>query len=156
MSIKFDPVTDRLNKSAWIFWVVLWVSLSLGVGQDELILAEHNERIIYDTTELSIIATILLWAAVTLQALRQIYYAHTSPFLVKIGRWLIFSATSILAFRSTYMLILYGGVPSSRAAIIGISLLAVGICFSSLGMMQQSYFEDHPNERWKNNLLGTG
>jgi hypothetical protein len=153
MSITFDPITRNLNKFAWIFWIVLWISLSLGIGQDELILLEHQSRINYDTTEITIIAAVVIWAAVILQAVRQIYYSHTSPFLVKIGRWFIFTATSILAFRTTYMLAMYGGVPSSRAAIIGIILLAVGICFSSIGMMQQSYFEEHPEQKWEHKLM---
>jgi hypothetical protein len=152
MKALFDPVTSFLNRSAWIFWAILWISLSLGAGQEELIIREVGPGIQYDTTTATTICTILLWAAIILQIIRQVYYSNQGPKLVRLGRWLILGATSIFAFRMTYMLSQHGGAPSSYATLIGVSLLALGICLNSIGMMQQSYFQDKyhidANKRW--------
>lgn len=150
MKMVFDPITQFLNRSAWLLWAILWMSLSLGIGQEEfkpVLVLEHN------TYTPSLIAAILLWSCVTLQAIRQVYYSHLGHPLVKVARWIILAATTIFAFRMTYMLAYYGGAPSSIATLIGVSLLAIGLSLNAIGMMQQSYFEENGQEhivKWNN------
>lgn len=158
MRMVFDPITDFLNRSAWILWALLWLSLSLGIGQEEFNIPV-NGYVPYNTTVASTIAAILLWACVILQATRQIYYSHLGPPLVKLARWIILGATTIFAFRMTYMLAAYGGAASSMATLIGVSLLAIGLSLNAIGMMQQSYFQENGthvenlikwNNSWRN------
>jgi predicted neutral ceramidase superfamily lipid hydrolase len=158
MRLVFDPITKFLDECAWLFWALLWLSLSLGIGQEEMTANQADMFVNYNNTTTTIIATILLWGAVVLQTIRQVYYSHTGHILVKIGRWLILCATSIFAFRMTFMLIVYGGTPSSYATLVGVSLLAVGLSLNSLGMMQQSYFQEHKEElpnKWYNSWINT-
>lgn len=142
MKAVFDPFTTLLNKFAWLFWAILWISLSLGVGQEELIVNE-KPVLSYDTTTITTIVCILLWGSVLLQTVRQVYYSHLGHRLVKLGRWLILGATSIFAFRMLYMLTMYGGVPSSYATLVGVGILSIGLSLNALGMMQQEYFQEH-------------
>lgn len=149
MKMIFDPITQFLSRSAWFLWATLWISLFLGMGQEELrpiVVIEH------DTYIPSLVAAILLWSCVTLQAIRQVYYSHLGNSLVKVARWIILGATTIFAFRMTYMLTYYGGAPSSIATLVGVSLLAIGLGLNAIGMMQQSYFETSKDEtvRWHN------
>lgn len=139
MRMVFDPITQFLNRSAWIMWAILWISLSLGMGQVQIAPIVTME---YDTFLPSLITTILLWSCVTLQAIRQIYYSHLGHPLVKVGRWMILVATTIFAFRMTYMITIYGGAPVALSTLIGTSLLAVGLSLNAIGMMQQSYFDE--------------
>lgn len=150
MKMVFDPITQFLNRSAWVLWAVLWISLSLGIGQEEFNPVVFTK---YDTYIPSLVAAILLWFCVMLQTIRQVYYSHLGHPLVRIGRWIILGATTIFAFRMTYMLSYYGGAPSSLATLIGVSLLAIGLSLNSIGMMQQSYFEEKGQEdtvKWNN------
>lgn len=152
MKMCFDPITEFLNRSAWILWAVLWISLSLGVGQEEFVI---NPTVTYDTFMPSLISAVLLTACVLLQAVRQIYYGDEGPTLVKFGRWLILGATSIFAFRMVYTVVMYNGAPSSIATLIGVCILAVGLSLNAIGMMQQSYFKKQAikklkwNNRWR-------
>lgn len=145
MRLVFDPITEFLNRSAWIMWAILWISLSLGVGQEEL--NPTLAKVSFDTYIPSIIASVLLWSCVILQAVRQVYYSHLGHPLVKIARWLILGATTIFAFRMSYMIMMYNGAPSSLATLIGVSLLAIGLSLNAIGMMQQSYFSELNKEK---------
>jgi len=140
MKMIFDPVTEFLNRVAWVLWATLWISLSLGVGQEALDVSV--QPIAAEMATLSRIAAILLIGCVILQLVRQIFYSHVGPPLVRVARWIILGATSIFAFRMVYMISVYGGAPSSRAALVGVSLLALGISLNSVGMMQYSYFQE--------------
>jgi hypothetical protein len=141
MKLVFDPITEVLNRFLWVFWVVLWISLSIGLGQDDNNLIHYSKTIQYDTTIPSTIISVLLWSAVVLQTIRQIYYSHLGPTLVKVGRWIMLLATSIFAFRMTYMLIQYGGAPSTMATMVALGLMAISIILVSIGMMQHAYFD---------------
>lgn len=153
MKEVFDPITNTLNKFAWAMWAILWLSLSIGIGQEDFYPNTVPIKSA-DTTVLSTISAVLLWSSVILQVIRQIYYSHLGPGLVKVGRWLILVATTIFAFRMTYMLAAYGGAPSSSAALIGVSILAIGLSLNAIGMMQQSYFEGYDSTekqpKWNN------
>ena len=147
MKAVFDPFTEFLNRFAWVFWALLWVSLCLGIGQEELII--DRPLLNNNTTTITIIVTVLLWGAVALQVVRQMYYSHLGHKLVKLGRWLILVSTSIFAFKATYMLAIYGGISGSYATIIGIGVLAIGVSLNSLGMMQQYYFQEYGKKQPK-------
>jgi hypothetical protein len=147
MKHMMDPITDFLNRIAWIFWAVLWISLSLGIGQEEVDVINHGNIITYSTKVPTTIAAILLWTAVVLQVIRQVYYGNLGPKLVRLGRWLTLGATSIFAFRMTHMLVTYGGVPSSYATLVGVSLLSLGLILISLGMLQHDFSHSTDIER---------
>lgn len=149
MKDMFDPFTEFLNRYAWAFWALLWISLCLGIGQEEVILSSGMPALNYNTTTITTVVTILLWGAVILQTVRQMYYSHLGHSLVRLGRWMILGATSIFAFRMTYMLALYGGVPSSYATLVGVGILAIGISLNALGMMQQHYFQEYGRKQPK-------
>lgn len=147
MKMVFDPITDFIDKFAWVAWAILWISLSLGVGQEEFVIP--GTAAIPDRLLLSIVASILLLGCVLLQTVRQLYYSNEGPPLVRLGRWIILGATSIFAFRMLYMISAYGSATSSIAALVGVCLLAVGLSLNAIGMMQQSYFREHGSEKLK-------
>jgi len=148
MMMRLDPITSWLERSAWIFWTILWVSLAAGLGQEEAIFISGGE---VESLELvTMLVVILMWVAVILQTLRQIFYSKTGVWLVRLGRWLLLGASSIFAFRTTWMLVVHGSeMHIAPSTLFGAGLLAIGLCVNAVGRMQQSYtFDtDHEEER---------
>ena len=133
-----DPITDKLSKFIWLFWAVLWVSLAVGFG------SETNYIIPNVTNGYEIpglIAAILLWGAVFIQVVKLIYYSQECNYLLKLGRWLLLIATGIFAYRMSYMLVIYGDIHASLAAIVGAIILAIGLILASLGAMMTEHFK---------------
>lgn len=138
MNYISDPITHKLSKFIWLFWAVLWVSLAIGFGNEtNFVMTDIKNG--YQVPGL--VASILLWAAVLIQIVKLIYYSHECNYLLKVGRWLLLIATGIFAYRITYMLIVYGDVYTSLAAIIGAIILAIGLTLSSLGVMMHEHFK---------------
>ena len=133
-----DPITNKLSKFIWLFWAVLWVSLAIGFGS-ETNFVMINTKNGYEVPGL--IASILLWAALLIQIVKLIYYSHECNYLLKVGRWLLLITTGIFAYRMTYMLIVYGDIYASLAAIIGAIILAIGLILASLGVMMNEHFK---------------
>ena len=133
-----DPITNKLSKFIWLFWAVLWVSLAIGFGS-ETNFVMINTKNGYEVPGL--IASILLWAALLIQIVKLIYYSHECDYLLKVGRWLLLITTGIFAYRMTYMLIVYGDIYASLAAIIGAIILAIGLILASLGVMMNEHFK---------------
>lgn len=137
MNYISDPITNKLSKFIWLFWAVLWVSLAIGFGSENNFVMV-NAKNGYEIPGL--IAAILLWGAVLIQIVKLIYYSHECNYLLKVGRWLLLIASGIFAYRMTYMLVVYGDIYASLAAIVGAIILAVGLILSSLGVMMYEHF----------------
>jgi len=134
--IRVDPVTLALEKFAWIFWTILWISLASGLGQEEVLFISGGE--VEGLEFLTIVVVITMWVAVALQTLRQIFYSKTGVWLVRLGRWLLLGASSIFAFRTTWTLVTHGSAMHiSPTTLFGAGLLAAGLCVNALGRMQQ-------------------
>lgn len=128
-----DPITKFFDKITWIFWILLWVSIVLGVGQD-LPMDTAMER----TTHwelFTVIITVLAWGATATCIVRQVYYMPPEFSLVKLGNWLILFSTSMLAFRMTYVLLVYGESRIILSSLISMSVLCLGIILSTIGHM---------------------
>lgn len=133
-----DPITQKLSQFVWFFWAILWVSLAIGLGNDTKLSEIH----IGDGNEVpGTVASILLWGAIVVQIVKLLYYSIDCNYLLKIGRGLLLIATSIFAYRMTYMLITYGDVYISMSAIIGTIISAIGLVLSSLGVMMHEHFK---------------
>lgn len=140
MKYLSDPITQKLSKYIWLFWAVIWASIIVGIGSDSAI------GIYYSVPQHEItgmISATLLWGAVVVQTVKILYYTSKSNNLLKIGRWLLLIATSIFAFRMSFMLAIYGTVYASLAATIGAAILAVGLILSSLGVMTKDHFNNN-------------
>jgi len=136
MTISLDPVTKTLEKSAWVFWTILWISLASGLGQNEMVYISGG--ILEPLEILTILVVIVMWLAVVLQTLRQLFYATVGVQFVRWGRWLLLGASSVFAFRTTWMLVVHGSeMHISPATLFGAGLLGLGLCFNAWGRMQE-------------------
>jgi hypothetical protein len=148
MKVHLDPITGVLEKFAWVFWTILWVSLATGIGQDEIMFLSGGELELMEVT--TIVVVIMMWSAVILQTIRQLFYSESGVLLVRFGRWLLLGASSIFAFRTTWMLITTGSeMHISPATLIGGGLLALGLCVNALGRMQEHYTFDTDAQEFK-------
>jgi hypothetical protein len=148
MKMRLDPITTQVERFAWVFWTILWVSLATGLGQEETMFLSGGDLEVLEGFTILVVA--LMWLAVVLQTIRQLFYSKTGVLLVRIGRWLLLGSSSIFAFRTTWMLVVHGTeMHISPATLFGGGLLAIGLSFNALGRMQQSYTYDTDEEESK-------
>lgn len=137
VKLYVDPITASIDKYIWVFWSILWISLALGLGQDELI---YKTGGIIEIPEIALIITILvLWVSIILQALRQYYYNDIiTSHLAKLGNWFLLGSSTIFTFRLTWISVLQGyPVHISPIIILGTFLLGVGLSFTALSHMKK-------------------
>jgi predicted neutral ceramidase superfamily lipid hydrolase len=153
-TVKLDPLTKVLENIAWIFWTILWVSLATGVGQNEEVFISGGVLEYYEIV--TIIVVTLMWLAVLAQTVRQLFYSETGTILVRLGRWLLLGASSIFAFRTTWMLVVYGtAMHISPATLLGGGLLAIGLIVTAFGRMSEIITFDTDIEELNRNMTGT-
>jgi hypothetical protein len=153
MKPNLDPVTKVIDKFLWVFWAIIIVSLLSGLGQDDSNIRSYAQVVTYDSTLGTSIAVILLWISLAIQLIRQVFYTNEHNLLVKIGLWVLLFATSMFAFRMTYLLIEYGGLPGSIVTLTAFSMLAISIILITIGRMQCAYFDNNEEYIHSNWLL---
>lgn len=144
INIYINNVTDPLKKYAWILWIILILSIVLGL-LDTTTYKITESSFYFDSTSLPLaIAIISLSIALLAICSNFIMYFNYMQYINKIGNSCIIISLSIFIFRLCMSLLETGKINASYASLLSFIILGIGIvCIVS----------DRVIERGKPNLL---
>lgn len=128
---NLDPITSRIDRFAWIFWAILWISLSLGLGHEDLV---YSARGILEIPEIiTILIVFIMWLSVLLQVIRQAFFNYPKPLLAKLGNWFLIGASTLFTFRLTWILLIKDYIIHiSPIILLGAALMGVGLILNAI------------------------
>lgn len=137
--MRQDPITQFLDKFAWLAWFVLISSLMFGVGTDigaipgSAALPIGLGHLLFD-----IAMTTLCWCAALAMLATQLACGKVGNVWERISRWLMLGAQSVFCVRFTTMLLVNGDIYAPTITLIAFSLLSIAQILHCFGIFVRS------------------
>jgi hypothetical protein len=119
--LRMDGFLRRLE---WVAWLVLILSLGLGLGQ-EIGSAPAGTNVGSGYWALDVAMTVLIFAAAGVQCWVQLRYPEHGTRLQRVARWLMFGVSTVFAFRFAWMLHTLGDIYAPPITVAAFSVYAI-------------------------------
>lgn len=139
----YDPITQFLDRFAWLAWFVLIGSLMIGIGADVgSIPAGVGTGL--GTISIDIAMTVLCWCAALAMLATQLACRSVGNVWERASRWLMLMAQSVFAVRFTTMLVVNGDIYAPPVTILAFSLLSLAQLIHCFGIFARAAREFRP------------
>lgn len=138
-----DPITQFLDRFAWLAWFVLVGSLMAGIGADVgAIPAGIGAGV--GALSIDVTMTVLCWCAALAMLATQLACYHVGNVWERGSRWLMLMAQSVFAVRFTTMLVVNGDIYAPPVTIFAFSILSIAQLIHCFGIFARAAREFRP------------
>ena len=127
MITSIEATTGWLEKGAWFAWTLL-VGTLIGVLFNDG-MAPPAAALPFKYPVISITTLVMIWTALVTTAITQARYGIKGMMhgetIDRIARWIAMSGWTILGLRFTWIMWLFGYIPTHPLALSGVCLLAI-------------------------------
>lgn len=135
--MTFNKATNKLNKISPILWVVLFVSVMIGFGKDNVSFISTGTLLphsLYQAAYLGMIGA--MWSSACIHLFEILNNSEKMPRIAKISTWGTLIGLLLLACRSTWLYMTPGIEANiAPATLAGAITIAVGTAGNSIGRM---------------------